>query len=398
MTAKWRILAVDDEPDVRLIIRSTLEPKYEVVEAHDGLDALEKIERYQPDFVLMDVMMPLMDGFESCAAIRRKEQYKNLPVMFLTALTGKENIKKGYESGADLYLTKPFEPSRLLRNVDLFFEGNEVPEKPRRYSIEQIKDAEKQQKEPLAPGAGEYSSTPAPAAATATPTPEKIPHGQKPRVMIVDDDPEVRDLMDLSLHENYEVVSAVDGMQAIEKLVRYQPDILVLDIMLPRMNGIQLCQSLRANRAFAKMPILICSAKGSVKDQNFAKRVGADDYLVKPFDPPTLREKVGELHKRQGYRVRPKSLQYNQIAAMERRSPRSDVFKVGKEAREERVSGATWLGPVNPKQKPASEPEKKPSPEPAPPKEAPPPPAASGEQTGEPPKKKKRSFFGFRKE
>ncbi len=383
---KWRILVVDDEPDVRLILRSTLEPKYEVVEAHDGLDALEKIERYQPDFVLMDVMMPLMDGFEATAAIRRKEKYKDLPVMFLTALTGKESIKRGYASGGDLYLTKPFEPSRLLRNVDLFFEGNKVPEKPRRYTIEQIQEAEKAKREPAAPGAPEY--VPPQPSPTRTPPPDhlKVPHGQKPRVMVVDDDAEVRNLMTLSLQEEYEVVFAVDGMQAIEKLVRYQPDILVMDIMLPRMNGIQLCQSLRANRAFAKTPILICSAKGSVKDQTFAKRVGADDYLVKPFDPATLREKVHELRGRPGFRVRPKTLQYKQISAMEvQTSHKSDVFRIGKEAREEHVSGATWLGPMSDREKAPPKPPESPTP-------------AVGSDPEEAPKKKKKSFFGFRKE
>lgn len=119
---KWRILLVDDEPDVRLIVRTTLQDKYEIVEAHDGLDALEKVERYEPDFIIMDVMMPLMDGFEACLAIRRTPAFKDIPVMFLSALGKKDDIKKGYSSGANLYLTKPFDPPRLLKNVDVFFE------------------------------------------------------------------------------------------------------------------------------------------------------------------------------------------------------------------------------------------------------------------------------------
>ncbi|HYF52960.1 MAG TPA: response regulator, partial [Salinarimonas sp.] len=152
----WRILIVDDEPDIRLIIRTTLEPKYEVLEAHDGLDALEKIERYEPDFVLMDVMMPLMNGFEACAAIRKSPRFHDLPVMFLSALGSRDDMMKGYSAGANLYLTKPFDPARLLKNLEVFFEKTPPQRRPRRYSIEQIREAEKQGKSPVAPGANAF--------------------------------------------------------------------------------------------------------------------------------------------------------------------------------------------------------------------------------------------------
>lgn len=383
----WRILVVDDEPDVRLIIRTTLEPKYEVVEAHDGLDALEKLERYQPDFVLMDVMMPLMDGFEACTSIRKKESFEKIPVMFLSALTGKDQIKKGYESGGDLYLTKPFEPSRLLRNVDTFFDTHDVPQRRRTYTIEQLSDAENNKHEPVAPGAPLPSAAPSPA-----PKPASSGAGvPKPRVMIVDDDQEIRQLCALTLQDEYEVVSAVDGMDAIEKLVRYQPDLLILDVMMPKMNGIQLCQSLRLNRAFARLPILVCSAKGSSKDQSFASRVGADAYLVKPFDPSEMRAKVRELQQKQGFKVRPKTLQIDQISALEGFRDQKDVFQVGKDARGIHVSGETWLGSAKSAESPPGE-----SRQPAPPKPPEEPPAASSDPQES--KKKKKSFFGFRRE
>src|SRR5438046_8418180 len=106
---KWRILIVDDEDDIRTIVRASLASKYEIIEARDGLDALEKIELGEPDFVVLDVMMPLMDGFQTCEAIRRHPRYKHLSVLFLSALNSKEDMKKGYGAGANLYLTKPFD-------------------------------------------------------------------------------------------------------------------------------------------------------------------------------------------------------------------------------------------------------------------------------------------------
>ncbi|CAN5420531.1 hypothetical protein BH09SUM1_BH09SUM1_12870 [soil metagenome] len=359
---KWRILLVDDEPDIRLIVRTTLEPQYEILEAHDGLDALEKIERYEPDFVLMDVMMPLMNGFEACAAIRGNQKFHELPVMFLSAMGGKEDMKKGYTAGANLYLTKPFETARLLRNIDVFFEKTPPPRKARRYTIQQIEQAELEGKTPIAPGAGYESfldlrstgevrrpdASPPPPSRTSRPSGASVPRmlppssaethipeevTLQPRVMVVDDDREIVDMMKMSLADIAEVVTAYDGMEAIERLVKYQPDILVIDIMLPKMNGFQLCQSLRANRAFARLPIIMCSAKGAERDITFAKRVGANDYLVKPFSPFDLMEKVKEMQRTAGFRVRPKTFTIAQISDMEMPNRKKDVFQADEEVK-----------------------------------------------------------------
>ena len=105
---KRRILVVDDEQDIRSIIRSALAARYEVVEAQDGLDALAKLELVEPDFIILDVMMPLMDGVETCRAIRRHPRYQSISVLFLSAMNTKDDLKKGYGAGANLYLTKPF--------------------------------------------------------------------------------------------------------------------------------------------------------------------------------------------------------------------------------------------------------------------------------------------------
>ncbi|MBM3333508.1 response regulator, partial [Candidatus Sumerlaeota bacterium] len=72
----FRIMVVDDEADVRAVLRLALAPKFEVVEAHDGLDALEKLERSEPDFMVLDVMMPLMDGFQVCRVVRKNPRFR----------------------------------------------------------------------------------------------------------------------------------------------------------------------------------------------------------------------------------------------------------------------------------------------------------------------------------
>ena len=341
---KWRILIVDDEPDVRLIIKTTLMGKYEVLEAHDGLDALEKVERFEPDFVLMDVMMPLMNGFEACAAIRKMPKFHGLPVMFLTALGAKEDHMKGFAAGANRYMTKPFDPSRLLKNVDNLFDELQPVPRQRRYSIDQIRKMEDSETEPVAPGAGEYNVGTAETIRDLSTIPDlsgeaqihESATGKKllPRVMIVDDTLEIIELVRMSLQGLTEVVQATDGMDAIEKLVKYQPEILILDIMLPKMNGFQLCQSLRANRAFSRIPILVCSARSSDRDINMAKRLGANDFLPKPFSPSELMTKIADLQQLPGFRVRPKTFSIVQIDQMEgRMTDRSDVFDHEEDAR-----------------------------------------------------------------
>ncbi|MCC5877627.1 MAG: response regulator [Candidatus Sumerlaeia bacterium] len=339
---KWRILIVDDEPDVRLILKTTLMEKFEVLEAHDGLDALEKVERYEPDFVLMDVMMPLMNGFEACESIRKMPRFSDLPVMFLTALGSKEDHMKGFKSGANRYLTKPFDPNRLLKNVEQLFDELDLEPRKRRYSIQEIHRFEDQEMEPTAPGSPTYKIStmetlrdPKIVSDSENSDTKREPEKPQPaiqditpRVMVVDDDDNTVELIRVSLEGVCEVVSAGDGMSAIEKLVKYQPDILILDIMLPKMNGFQLCQSLRSNRAFSKIPILVCSAKSADRDISMAKRLGANEFLAKPFSPSVLLGKISDLQSVPGFRLRPKTYTIEQIEDLEgRKREKTDVFE-----------------------------------------------------------------------
>ncbi len=334
---KWRIMIVDDEEDIRLVLRAALSEEFEIVEAHDGLDALEKLERYEPDFICMDVMMPLMDGFQACEAIRKSPRFSDVPIMFLTALGGKDDIKTGYGKGANLYLTKPFEPERLIKNIKVHFGGSADSARPKRYTIEQLESLESKGAEPEAPGSGEFVLPDFSGDGTEKeklvdnvpikPLPPPIPDEVLPRVMVVDDDPDIVAVMEAILTDVAEVVSAGDGMQAIERLVRYQPDLLIIDIMLPKMSGFQLCQSLRSNRGLAKMPILICSAKCSDRDVQFALRAGANDFLAKPFDAVQLLKKLDRLTQLPGFRIRAnKALSIQEIHLAETPDP-TDVFE-----------------------------------------------------------------------
>jgi DNA-binding response OmpR family regulator len=346
---KFRILVVDDEDDVRTVVRLALSEKYEVVEAHDGLDALEQLERAEPDFVILDVAMPLMNGFEACRAIRKHPKFHDVPVLFLSAHRTPEEIKEGYGAGANLYLMKPFEPERLVKNVDYYLEQIPAGPRPKHYSIEQLAlfVAKEGPAPPLAPREAGAPTPPAakvegtePAEAAAAGPAEAAP-SLRPRVIVVDDDTDLLKFLTVVLEKEFEITTAQNGVEAVEKVVLYQPDLIVLDAMLPKMSGYQLCSSLRHNQNFAATPIVFISAKSTPRDQEYCRRLGANDFIPKPFDPLALKERLLAYTAKSDFAVRPKKMTFEQIEVREKstrwtddRSRRAEARRRAPELRE----------------------------------------------------------------
>lgn len=115
---KKTILIVDDEPHIRLLLEQTLEDLedegVEILTASNGEDALEMIKTQKPDLVFLDVMMPKMNGFEVCNAIKNELGRRDIYIIMLTAKGQEFDKQKGNEVGADLYMTKPFDPDEVM--------------------------------------------------------------------------------------------------------------------------------------------------------------------------------------------------------------------------------------------------------------------------------------------
>jgi len=119
---------------------------------------------------------------------------------------------------------------------------------------------------------------------------------EQTKILIVDDDPDTRDIIRLSLDsESYRITEAKTGVEALEKVITHEPDIIVLDVMLPEKSGMDVCRILKESIVTAHVPVIMLTAKQTTDDKVEGLNIGADDYLVKPFNPLELEARINAL-------------------------------------------------------------------------------------------------------
>jgi len=112
------ILIVDDEPSIIVPLQFLMEQNgYHVLVAFSGEEAMETIEHHHPDLILLDIMLPVIDGFEVCQRVRENPEFKDIRIILLTAVGSEANVAKGLALGADAYITKPFSNSEVIGKV-----------------------------------------------------------------------------------------------------------------------------------------------------------------------------------------------------------------------------------------------------------------------------------------
>lgn len=116
-----KILIVEDDITFSSVLKLALKGKgYEVEVANNGVSALEKADKFHPDIIILDVNLPILSGFDVAMRLREKIEFKNTPIIMLTALTQEANIKRGYSVGIDDYLTKPFNIEHLFLKIEKY--------------------------------------------------------------------------------------------------------------------------------------------------------------------------------------------------------------------------------------------------------------------------------------
>ena len=121
---------------------------------------------------------------------------------------------------------------------------------------------------------------------------------RKERILIIDDDPDIRDVLDLSLSEHYTIFAASNGKEGLEIVKTKNPDLIITDYNMPVMNGPEFCRHLRRDILLRHLPVIMLTGKGETRDMVTGIESGADDYLVKPFEPETLLARIRMILKR----------------------------------------------------------------------------------------------------
>jgi len=120
----------------------------------------------------------------------------------------------------------------------------------------------------------------------------------KKKILLVEDEKVLIETVTLRLEAfGYEVISAYDGFEGLEKAKKEKPDLIILDLMLPKMDGYKVCGLLKADTRYNKIPIIMFTARAQESDKKMGKEVGADAYITKPFEPQALLEKIRHLLK-----------------------------------------------------------------------------------------------------
>ena len=121
-----KILIVDDEPSIIVALQFLMEQNgYETAIAFSGVEAMELIASHRPDLILLDIMLPAVDGFEVCQRVREHLEWRDIRIVLLTALGNEANIAKGLALGADAYITKPFSNTEVVAKVKELLESGE---------------------------------------------------------------------------------------------------------------------------------------------------------------------------------------------------------------------------------------------------------------------------------
>jgi len=123
MTTRKKILLVDDADTILLMERMILSKVYDIATAKDGEEAVQKASSEAPDLILLDVVMPKMDGFQACQAIRQQERTKNIPIIMVTTRGEAGSVETGFKNGCTDYITKPINSLELLSKVRNYIGG-----------------------------------------------------------------------------------------------------------------------------------------------------------------------------------------------------------------------------------------------------------------------------------
>jgi len=246
-----KIIYVDDMNYNLISFKKGLGKFYEIYLGESAPHLYKIMENVTPDLIILDVNMPDYDGYEIIKELKGNEAYAKIPVIFLTSNIDREDVVKGLSLGAADYVLKPFNAEKIIESV----ENQLNPNRKRKNSAVEKTN-------------GRHS------------------------ILVVDDISSMLRTIHHALHDKYEIFLLSKSEVVIDFLHNNKPELILLDYLMPVLNGFDLIPQIRALPDYEKVPIIIVTTEGTFKNVNEAMALGASDFIVKPFDPKELNFKV----------------------------------------------------------------------------------------------------------
>lgn len=277
MTA--RVLVVDDVlPNIRFLEARLTAEYFDVLTATNGPAAIELCERGECDLVLLDVMMPGMDGFEVCRRLKTAPSTAHLPVVIVTALDQPADRLRGLEAGADDFVTKPVNELALLSRVRSLVRLKMLTDELRSRAM-----------------TSRHIGVGDPLAGAAAET------GLDGRILLVDDRPSSSDRLLASLRQTQTVDLETNPQQALIRAAESAYDLVIVSLSLENFDGLRLCSQLRSLERTRKVPILVIAGLDEETRILRGLEIGVNDYLMRPVDRNEMMARVRTQVRRKRY-------------------------------------------------------------------------------------------------
>jgi two-component system cell cycle response regulator len=268
------ILVVDDDPlNVKLLAAKLGASGNRILTAYNGFEALEIIKTRTPDLILLDIMMPGMDGYEVIKRLKEQKDTKHIPIILITALESEEEKKKGFAAGADEFLNKPVNTTELETRVLSLL-------RMKKYQ-EQLSARIQAEKDVIGKAVCNDSNEES----------QMIP-----TVLVVEDNAKDAHIIEHYLNGmqlNLKIVRT--GMEALDIIGNEKIDLVLLDIMLPDLDGMDICRKIKESEKTLSVQVVIVTSFDDMKMKIRGIEEGADDFLVKPLNPDEIRARVTAL-------------------------------------------------------------------------------------------------------
>lgn len=301
MTA--RILVVDDiRTNIKVLEAKLTSEYYEVIAASNGPEALEAAVNQKPDLILLDVMMPGMDGFEVCRRLKANPDTAHVPVIMVTALGDPEDRVQGLSAGADDFLTKPVDDTAMFARVRSLLRV--------KLMLDELRMRER---------------TSASLGVISPPVPSLNEDYAAAQILLVEDNPRDQVRLQRMIEGQFRTEMTADGMEALNRARQVEYDSVVVSLSLQNPDGLRLCSQFRTTEETRNVPILLLVGPDDQKQLVKGLEIGVTDYVVRPIDRNEFIARLRAQVRRKRYQDRLR-LHYQQSMEMAVTDPLTGLY------------------------------------------------------------------------